>query len=363
MKTPISIYKLLRKISSYIDIQDNVNSMSGKQELWNIIVRKVERRRAKRLRIQLFSIAASVVSMIIFITLFSPIRNYTSETDLSEIAASFDISVDSIDEVQLIISNTEILVDAGSLISYSNAGVVGINKKIIESKAVATDKENDYNKVIVPKGKRVSLLLSDGSKLDVNSGTKVVYPRIFRKNVREIFVDGEIYIDVAPNKNAPFVVKTSTFDVRVLGTTFNVRTYSNEKNDVSEIVLVTGKVRVRTKNGDKIGMEPNQKVSLSEGKIGECKRVDVAKYISWRDGVLDLGILPLQGIFDRLMQFYGVKIDCDSKIKNIVIYGKLDMDHSIDEILKSLSITVPFTYEYSVETATYYVKEIIKFNK
>lgn len=360
MKRPTSIYKLLRKISSYIDIQDDVNSMSGKQELWNIIVRKVEMRRAKRLRIQLFSIAASVASIIVFITLFSPIKDYISEPDLSQIAANFDVNIDSVDEVQLIISNDAILVDEGSLISYSNIGTVGVNKKIIKSKAVVSDKEDDYNKVIVPKGKRVSLLLSDGSKLDVNGGTKVVYPRIFKKNRREIFVDGEIYIDVAPNKDAPFVVKTSTFDVRALGTAFNVRAYSYEQNSVAEVILAQGKVRVRAKNGDKIEMVPNQMVLLSDRGIEECKSVDVLMYTSWRDGVLDLGILSLQEICNRLMQFYGVNIECDSRIKNTMIYGKLDLDDSLDEILNNLSITVPFTYDYSVETEMYDIKQFIK---
>ena len=141
-------------------------------------------------------------------------------------------------------------------------------------------------------------------------------------------------------------IKTSTFAVRALGTAFNVRAYSYEPNAGAEVVLVQGKVRVRSESGDKIEMEPNQMLSLSEGVIGECKSVDVSKYISWRDGVLELGVLSLQEICDRLMQYYRVKIVCDPTIKDVVIYGKLDMEHSIDEILKSLSVTVPFVYEY-----------------
>lgn len=355
-----SIYKLIRKISSYIDVKEDINSISAKQELWKIIEVKVEKRRLKqrlkRRLIQQFSIAASVASIIIFVALFSPIRSSFSEPDLSEIAANLDVNIDSLDEVQLIISNDAILVDEGSLISYSNTGVVGVNKKIVDSKVVAVDNENDYNKVIVPKGKRVSLLLSDGSKLDVNSGTKVIYPRTFKNNIREIFVDGEIFIDVAQNKDAPFVVRTLKFNVHALGTAFNVRAYSIEMNGIAEVVLAHGKVRVKAKTGDKIEIQANQMVSLSDGEIKGSKSVDALKYTSWRDGVLDLGVLSLQATFSRLIQFYGVKIECDAKIKDTKIYGKLDLDHSIEEVLKSLSITVPFVYEYCVETEKYNIK-------
>ncbi len=88
-----------------------------------------------------------------------------------------------------------------------------------------TDEEHSFNQLIVPNGKRSTLALEDGTKMWINAGSRVIYPNKFKKNKREIYVDGEVYMEVARDEERPFVVKTNMLDVQVLGTSFNVMAY------------------------------------------------------------------------------------------------------------------------------------------
>ena len=91
---------------------------------------------------------------------------------------------------------------------------------------------------------RSSLTFSDGTKIWVNSGSKVIYPVSFEKKKREIYVEGEVYLDVTHDTSWPFVVRTQQVDVKVLGTSFNVSAYKDDSN--MQVTLVEGKVEVNT---------------------------------------------------------------------------------------------------------------------
>ena len=98
-----------------------------------------------------------------------------------------------------------------------------------------------------------------------------MYPRVFADNRREIYVEGEIYLDVTPDKSRPFVVKTHQFNVEVLGTSFNVNAYKGKKQ--SEVVLVEGSVRLSDKYQKEVLMKPDNLVVVSEGRASRIKRV------------------------------------------------------------------------------------------
>lgn len=173
----------------------------------------------------------------------------------------------------------------------------------------------------MPKGRFGRLILADGSELYINSGTKVVYPKRFEKNRREIFVDGEIYIDVKRNEKAPFIVKTTRFDVEVLGTAFDVKAYS-EEHTCGEIVLLRGLVNVKSTSGSEAMLTPDNKAVVpSQGTI-RTMAVDAADYILWTKGILPLNNGTVGDIIDDLGRYYDVKIVCGEDIRQIRITGK-----------------------------------------
>lgn len=135
---------------------------------------------------------------------------------------------DSSNDIQLILSEGRKLVMDGkeSRLHYKEGGKIAIS-----SGKTQLDEENEtgYNQLIVPSGKRSFITFSDGTRVAVNANTRIVYPSEFSGHKREIYVNGEVYLQVSPDKKHPFVVKTNRMEVEVLGTEFNVSAYDFTK--------------------------------------------------------------------------------------------------------------------------------------
>ena len=198
------------------------------------------------------------------------------------------------------------------------------------------------NKLIVPPGKISSLTLSDGSKIWINSGTVLEFPSVFEDHQRKIKIDGEIYIEVSRNEKNPFIVSTSSFLVKVLGTKFNVSAYNEDP--VQRIVLVRGSVEVKMKSGDPVKLEPDEMLSLSETGF-HSEKVDVYDYISWKDGIFRFTGEPLERILTRLSRHYDVPITCDDDAKRIQVTGKLALFDDLTTVLDNITVILPVTYE------------------
>ena len=120
------------------------------------------------------------------------------------------------------------------------------------------NKDVPDNIVVVPKGQRVCLTLSDGSTIWLNAGSRFTYPAKFSKKERNVTLDGEGYFEVAKNPDAPFTVNLPALDIKVLGTKFNVTAFDNEPSQIS---LCEGSVEVSTTDGlSRHIMEPNDVV-------------------------------------------------------------------------------------------------------
>ena len=118
------------------------------------------------------------------------------------------------------------------------------------------------NMVEVPNGQRVSLTLSDGTKVWLNSHSKFTYPARFSSKERDVKLEGEGFFEVAHNEKSPFVVHADLLHVKVLGTKFNVRAYDEEP---SSITLAEGKVEVATNDNEhKVTLKPNEQVTYSK---------------------------------------------------------------------------------------------------
>lgn len=198
------------------------------------------------------------------------------------------------------------------------------------------------NKLVVPSGKISSLTLADGSKIWINSGTTLEFPSVFEEHQREIKVDGEIYIEVARNEKNPFIVSTSSFLVKVLGTKFNVSAY--REDPVRRVVLVQGSVEVKMQSGNQLTLEPNEMFSL-EGTEFRSEKVDVFDHISWKDGIFRFAGEPLERIMTRLSRHYDVPIACDDDAKRIQVTGKLALFDDLTTVLDNITVILPVTYE------------------
>lgn len=264
-----------------------------------------------------------------------------------------------VETVQLILSDEKKvnIEDEDSRLQYNKEGELHINTQKVETSLseVDADKKNDpvYNQLIVPAAKRSFLELADGSRIWVNANTRVVYPVTFEEKKREIYVEGEIYIEVTPDKERPFIVKSNKMDIRVLGTSFNVSAY--DTNSEVSVVLVSGKVNVRTDNQTESVLEPSDRLSYEKGSTN-IKKVNVENYISWKDGYYAFDNEYFSTVLDKLSNYYGKKISYNSEVGALRCSGSLNLGEDMVKILTGLESTMPVNFTIKSENISVVVK-------
>ncbi len=209
-----------------------------------------------------------------------------------------------------------------------------------------------FNQIIVPYGKRSRLLLSDGTQVWVNSGSRLVYPSEFYGDKREVFLEGEAYFEVSKNKSKPFFVRTERFQIKVLGTKFEVQAYNDE--EYHNTVLLEGKVSLSKNQGlfrKEYELLPNQKaISLAgqdEFNISDIK--DAQNCIDWIYGYLNLEGESFQSLVNRISRYYNLDIEIQASVSRSTLSGKLDLKEDPKRILDGLSRIFNVKYEQKGE--------------
>lgn len=200
------------------------------------------------------------------------------------------------------------------------------------------------NQAIMGPGHKGAVTLPDGTLAWLNSNSKLIYPDQFEGNVRKVKLIGEGYFEVKPDANAPFYVETSDMSVKVLGTHFDVRNY--EQKNISETVLLSGKVEVMMKNsGEKRILSPNEKLSFDKRANNfTVDRVDAAEYALWTAEKLVFEDERLSTILRKMERWYGIEISCKQGVSLNSRYSLTIRNESKEEILKMLSILVRIDY-------------------
>lgn len=210
---------------------------------------------------------------------------------------------------------------------YIDTGEVTVKRVLAQVK-----KPVEYVTETVPVGERHTIILSDGTKIIANSRTKIVYPKTFDGDTREVKVEGQAYFEVTHDEDHPFIVNMNDFRVQVLGTKFDVNSYAGVR---SEVVLVEGSVKIST-GKQELKMKPNQLVSLTGSDIVSVKTVDASQYISWRNGFINLNGESMPRIIERLNNYYGTSVKYDGKQRGRRFYGKLVLQDNISKVMESL---------------------------
>lgn len=196
-----------------------------------------------------------------------------------------------------------------------------------------------YTELTVAKGQREELILPDGSRLIANSGTRILYPETFDGHERRIYASGEVYLQVAKDPEHPFIVESDRFDVRVLGTTFNI---TNTTDSTASVVLVEGSVEITCDHsGHTTRISPNDKADITNGAVSSVTTVDTSDYTAWTKGLLALRGQRLGDLTRHLSAHYGIDIQCDPSLSDTKIYGKLDLRDSVSQALDLIRQIVP----------------------
>ncbi|MDR1502078.1 MAG: FecR domain-containing protein [Prevotella sp.] len=291
---------------------------------------------------KLLYIGGCVAACIIFIIIALPFfhgNNHSPDNDIMLYAQKNRIQGENNTDIRIVLSDRKVLQlsDTESDIVYDSTGIK-VSKESISKKESAI-----YNQLLVPRGKRSKLTLTDGTMMYVNSGTRVIYPIEFTEDKREIYVDGEIFINVAPDSKRPFIVKTKDMNVQVLGTSFNVMAYESDIN--KQIVLVKGSVKICDKTKE-IMLSPSQIYEVESGEEAFVSAVDVSKYISWINGLYQFESEKLEIVLLRLSRYYGTDIIFSKDAGNLKCSGKMDLKDDLKDILDGLSFSFPIKVQY-----------------
>ena len=206
------------------------------------------------------------------------------------------------------------------------------------------------------KGERLLIKLIDGSTVRLNSGSTLTFPKVFPAGKRELSLIGEAFFEVAPDKNAPFIIHTGSITTQVLGTTFGIEAYP-ETGDI-RVAVVEGKVKV---NSNSRLEKKSQEVFLTKNKMAtfdkSAKHLAVSEFdsktqLAWKDGVLYFEKSDFRNVIKKLENWYGVKIQIDRDLAldpEWRFSGKFN-NQSLDYILNVVRYPNQFSFEIKNDT-------------
>ena len=196
-----------------------------------------------------------------------------------------------------------------------------------------------YNKLLVGRGHGYMLILNDGTRVWMNSKSELSYPVAFGENVRRVRLSGEAYFEVTKDSVRPFIVEVDRgFEVKVLGTHFNIKAYDTD--DSYETTLVEGKVQVSQGHKTKITLEPSEQMVIGKDGRHEVRVVNTSYYTAWHEGWFYFNDESLEQVLIMIGRWYDVDfVFAKENLKEIAVTGKLKRFENLSVILKMLERT------------------------
>jgi transmembrane sensor len=230
----------------------------------------------------------------------------------------------------------------GILTRQGNAAVSKTqNGKLVYS---ANDRQNDpsssiivYNTVSTPRGGEYQIVLSDGTKVWLNAASSLKFPTAFKGTTRDVEITGEVYFEVAKNKNMPFKVFSNGVEVEVLGTHFDVMAYQDEPE--IKTTLLEGAVKFR-KNKSEVLLKPGQQAIVSNNSNSiAVKQANIGETMAWREGYFVFQDENIQSIMRKVSRWYNVDVRYQGNMEDKEYGGKISRYKNISDVLKSLELT------------------------
>ncbi|HJF71629.1 MAG TPA: DUF4974 domain-containing protein [Butyricimonas virosa] len=238
-------------------------------------------------------------------------------------------------------ANVRIEMDSNHLLRYSSHDSIGIINA------------NKNNELIIPKGGEYQVVLADGTKVWLNSASRLIYPQAFMGKERRVVLSGEAFFDVAHDAERPFIVETSRMNVKVLGTRFNVNDYAD--NEEVSTTLVNGSVEIVSGDQRAFRLVPGEQAYGKENEL-EKREVNVRLYSSWIDGKFLFNNTELEEIAKQISRWYDVEIFFSSEsVKKVRFTGAIVKFKPLDDLVRMIESTSQV--RFSVKGKTIVISE------
>ena len=319
-------------------------------------LRAVNRKKMARLRPLYYTAAAAVALLVIT---FSVVRYGETPTVEQPVAQEeervipevhYNITLKLASGKQYLLEDFQrsFFESGGVNISTSPDGVLTYNDKNFSD---TLSGHALYNELIVPRGRECEITLSDGTFIRLNSESRLRYPVTFKgMNTREVFMDGEAYMQVHHNPDCPFIVTSSRMIATVLGTSFNLKDYPDEP--VYGLTLVEGMVKVDNRRGGMYRLTPGEEVHGDTSTNAYTKEeADVDGVLAWTHGLLYFNNRTLREIAKDLEKRYDITVKFDTEqTADYSFMLKAQRFSRIEQILELLHLTK--TVDYRVDGRT-----------
>lgn len=294
--------------------------------------------RAKARKIRRISVAAaSVAAMLIIYFGISHISQRTGEAARTIAFNSKETGVSLPgSNVTLSVDGNNINLNSKSVIMEQHDSTLSVLSE--DGKSIKEVGENKLLTVSVPIGHQFEMVLSDGTKVWLNSDSKLIYPSNFSGNERRVRVVGEAYFDVTHNAKKPFIVSVDgKYDVKVLGTEFNVDSYPG--SEISRTTLVEGKVKVLFSDDNEVELAPSEQMSIDSLNCVEVGEVNTESFTSWREKRFVFDNEKLSDIAIKMKRCYGMDIFVNEQYRDLRFSGRISYNKGVAYFVKVLKET------------------------
>ncbi|HTI93129.1 MAG TPA: FecR domain-containing protein [Puia sp.] len=221
--------------------------------------------------------------------------------------------------------------------------VKGSKDQVTYKAADAASADLVYNTLSTPRGRKINVVLADGTKVWLNAASSIKYPTVFSGSQRLVEIRGEAYFEVAANAKQPFIVQKmgSDYEVQVLGTHFNINAYDDE--DGIKTTLLEGAVRIKNKI-----LKPGQQAVAGKDphEVTIVPNVNTGEVMSWKNGVFNFDRADIHTVMRQIARWYDVDVEYKGTITRH-FGGTISQDVNVSQVFKMLELTgaVHFTIE------------------
>jgi transmembrane sensor len=194
-----------------------------------------------------------------------------------------------------------------------------------------------FNTISTPRGGQYQVILPDGTHVWLNAASSLRFPSAFKGEKRLVKLNGEAYFEVAKNKRMPFIVQTENQEVEVLGTHFNISSYTDET--ATKTTLLEGSVKVTAQTGQKVLSPGEQAQTNKDTRMIKVMPVSIEDAIAWKNGYFVFNDEKLESIMHRVSRWYDVEYHFEGKQGDLSFLGVVERSKNISSLLKVLEST------------------------
>ena len=318
-----------------MQMEKNTLSINTQQALADFHRKHLDRRKLYILWTSVAGVAATIIIILVL-----RMMSFSLESDIESIKV---FQADHApQQVTLQVAGEEKVEPLKKAVQSLPSSTVKLSPQKIAYNTIQTENKKIRNKKVqihrlsIPRGETFKVVLSDGTEVLLNSDSRLSYPTVFKGKERVVSLEGEAYFNVTKNTEHPFIVKSGNVQVRVLGTEFNMCSYTP---DNVRVTLIEGKVAVSDTCGlQTVEMKPGQSAQLVSDGTFAVDEVDTETFLYWKEGFFYFDDVALVDMMKEIGKWYNIDIEFrNSEIMNLRMHFLANRQQKVSDLIELLN--------------------------